>query len=552
MGWRSARLIGGAVFVLVVLGGLATLTARAQHQSRVQLEQRFVLRNTLGASFAASYVRSVVAAERVRAKDALSGRTVTPPQFARAVDALGFEAALLLDRRGRVLHVWPSKPSLVGTEISSRYVHLERALRGRVGVSNVVPSAARAVPVVAFAVPFASPSGRRVFSGAFAIGATPLAAYLNTALPFSGGELSLVDGRGSLIFDNRPGAHALAQLEEVDPALAAAIPRRSLGSYDREGDVRFFARHAIVGTPWHLVVSVPEAQLFAPVNGASRLLPWVLLAALAFAGLSTALLLARLSQHRAHLAEANAKLAERNEELRELDRLKDEFVALVSHELRTPLTSIIGFVSVLQRGKAGVLDAKQRNVLGIVERNAQRLLRLVGDLLVAARADAGKLVLEPEPLDLAALAREAVESARPQAETQDVEVLLETTGSTPLFADRARMLQVLDNLLSNAIKFSSKGGVIRVSVTAEQMQARIRVHDDGIGIPADEQARLFSRFFRATTATSREIGGTGLGLSIVKTIVDLHAGTIAFSSHEGAGSTFTVTLPLSAEQEAAA
>ncbi len=545
-------MVGACVLVLGLLGGLAFVTVRAQRESRQQLEERFELRNALGASFTSSYVRSVLSAERRRAQSLLDGERVSAQQFWRAVDALNFEAALLLDERGRVLRVWPSKPEILGTQVGARYAHLRAALRGEVGVSDVVLSAAEAKPVVAFAVPFEGSGGRRVFSGAFAIGDTPLAAYLKTALPFAGGELSLVDARGLLVIHNRPGAGSPIALEAADPALVTGMGEQTRGDYRRAGEVRFFSRHAVAGTPWELVVSVPKAQLLAPIGEFKALLPWLLFAAFAIAALSTALLLWRLADRRARLKTANRRLARSNQELRDLDRLKDEFVALVSHELRTPLTSIIGYISALQRGRAGVLPDEQRRLLDVAERNAQRLLRLVGDLLLAAKVDAGKLELEPELLELGTLARAAVETARPHADEREIGLSFTSSGVSLVFADRARLAQVLDNLISNAVKFTPAGGTVNVLLTVGTSRATIEVRDTGIGIPLGEQEQLFRRFFRASTATSREIQGTGLGLSIVKTIVELHQGTIECRSAEGVGTSFLVSFPLAAAEEAAA
>jgi signal transduction histidine kinase len=258
-----------------------------------------------------------------------------------------------------------------------------------------------------------------------------------------------------------------------------------------------------------------------------------------------------MARQQTELEALNSQLAETNEELRDLDRLKDEFVALVSHELRTPLTSIIGYVSALTRGRAGIVPTKQLEVLTIVDRNAQRLSRLVNDLLMAAQADAGELQLEAEPLELGTVVRQSVESARSRADDQRVLLMFSGADGTRVVADHGRLLQVFDNLVSNAIKFSPAGGTVDVRVSSEGGLAVIEVRDEGIGIPLAEQQLLFGRFFRASTATSREIQGTGLGLSIVKKIVELHQGTIEVSSREGVGTTFMVNLPLALSEEVA-
>jgi PAS domain S-box-containing protein len=238
------------------------------------------------------------------------------------------------------------------------------------------------------------------------------------------------------------------------------------------------------------------------------------------------------------------ELEDQNERLRELDRLKDEFVALVSHELRTPLTSIRGYLELVLDGEAGDLTDDQQEFLGIVERNAHRLLALVGDLLFLAQVEAGKLSLEIGAVDLSSIAAETVETARPLAEEKGVTLTL-ASGPLPLLAgDRVRLAQLLDNLVSNGVKFTPSGGRVDVRVRGERGTAVIEVRDTGMGIPAGEQQHLFERFFRAAKATEQAIPGTGLGLAISKAIVHAHGGRITVASEEGKGSTFRVALPI--------
>jgi two-component system, sensor histidine kinase and response regulator len=237
------------------------------------------------------------------------------------------------------------------------------------------------------------------------------------------------------------------------------------------------------------------------------------------------------------------ELEAQNERLRELDRLKDEFVALVSHELRTPLTSIRGYLELVLE-EEGALTDEQRQFLGVVERNAHRLLALVGDLLFLAQIEAGKLSLEVGAVDLSAIAAESVETARPLAEEKDITVTLATGPLALIAGDRARLAQLLDNLVSNGIKFTPPGGRVDVRVRGERGQAVIEVRDTGMGISSEEQEHLFERFFRTAKATEQAIPGTGLGLAISKAIVHAHGGRITFASSEGSGTTFRVSIPV--------
>jgi PAS domain S-box-containing protein len=237
------------------------------------------------------------------------------------------------------------------------------------------------------------------------------------------------------------------------------------------------------------------------------------------------------------------QLEEQNEQLRELDRLKDEFVALVSHELRTPLTSILGYLELVLEGDVGEINEEQEHFLRIIERNSGRLLRLVGDLLFVAQIEAGKIALERQDVDLAELARECVEAARPRATEKAIELVLVGDPGPAIEGDSTRLAQLLDNLVSNAIKFTPEGGRVGVTLVRANGRVLLAVSDNGMGISADEQQRLFQRFYRTEGATRQAIQGTGLGLTITKAIVEAHGGSISVESAEGEGTTFLVDLP---------
>ncbi|HET7567079.1 MAG TPA: ATP-binding protein [Gaiellaceae bacterium] len=227
---------------------------------------------------------------------------------------------------------------------------------------------------------------------------------------------------------------------------------------------------------------------------------------------------------------------------RELERLRDAFVAAVSHELRTPLTSISGFLEMLA-DEEHELGETGRGYLGIIRRSTARLLRIVEDLLLVAQIEADRLELQLGPADLREIAAATVEAAGPAAEDKGVALELLPGGPCPLEGDAHRLGQVLDNLVANAIKFTDAGGAVQVAVVHDGAWARATVSDTGVGIPTDEQGQLFSRFFRASTATRRAVPGTGLGLVIARAIVEGHGGGIALESVEGEGTRVTVALP---------
>jgi signal transduction histidine kinase len=245
------------------------------------------------------------------------------------------------------------------------------------------------------------------------------------------------------------------------------------------------------------------------------------------------------------LAEATQhQLALQNERLVEADRLKDEFVALISHDLRTPLTSIMGYVELaLDEDIEPELDEERRSYLKVVARSSERLLRLVDDLLFVARLQAGRLVLSPAELDLCGIAGQAVEEARPRAESK--ELALSFLGSSPVVveADKGRVFQLLDNLISNAIKFTPEGGRIDVRVVPALEGAVLEVSDTGVGLGPGEAELVFDRFFRSTHADAQGIPGTGLGLFIARAIAEAHGGRISASARQGGGTTFRIELP---------
>jgi signal transduction histidine kinase len=219
-----------------------------------------------------------------------------------------------------------------------------------------------------------------------------------------------------------------------------------------------------------------------------------------------------------------------------------QFLAAVSHELRTPLTSIISF-SELLRGEAASLSPDGVRFLDIIERNADRLLRLIDDVLMLNRIEAGGLPLDLAEVSLPDLAEDAVKSAGATAARSGVAIRLDV-GDGPLAqADPRRLAQVLDNLIGNAIKFSHVDGLVRVRLRYADGTWRIDVSDTGIGIPPDEAARLFGPFVRASNARIAGLPGSGLGLAIVKVLVEMHDGHVTVDSVLNEGTTVSVFLP---------
>ncbi len=237
-------------------------------------------------------------------------------------------------------------------------------------------------------------------------------------------------------------------------------------------------------------------------------------------------------------------------EFARVDQMKTEFVSTVSHELRTPLTSIKGYVDLVVDGEAGEINETQRGFLGIVQSNTDRLVGLINDLLDISRIEAGGLQLNITTVPLDQVIREVAVSLHNQIEEKELSLELALPQEPiQVRADRARITQVLTNLLSNAYKFTPEGGKISVSAKVTDSQVQVEVADTGTGISAQNQKRLFTKFFRVDSSTTQEVGGSGLGLTITKSIVEMHGGKIWVESEIGKGSTFSFTLPAVAPVE---
>jgi PAS domain S-box-containing protein len=239
---------------------------------------------------------------------------------------------------------------------------------------------------------------------------------------------------------------------------------------------------------------------------------------------------------------------------KEMERLKGEFVSTVSHELRTPLTSIRGSLGLITGGAVGKLPGKVREMIDVAEKNTERLINLVNDILDMEKIESGSMEFSFGPLDLARLVEQGIKTNHGYAEDQGVEFLLsESEADITVRGDGDRLMQVMANLLSNAAKFSPKGEKVEISVTRHNDWARVSVTDHGPGIPDEFQADVFSKFTQADASDTRQVGGTGLGLNISKTIIDKHDGNIGFDTHAGEGTTFYFEVPLFkeiAEEEA--
>jgi PAS domain S-box-containing protein len=257
---------------------------------------------------------------------------------------------------------------------------------------------------------------------------------------------------------------------------------------------------------------------------------------------------------------AQQRLVEQNARLLELDEQRKEFLATASHELSTPITAIISFCELII-GSDAELSQDTRDSLGVIQRGARRLLRLVGDLLLLTRAEAGGMPLDLAPVSVPDLVADVVRDAAPDAARQGISIEVSLEDGPPLLADQIRLHQVFDNLLSNAIKFTAgqaqdqdgdgrgeqppgQSSLVRVSATHDHLVWQVEVEDSGIGIPAGELGQIFDRFARASNARAASLPGSGLGLPVVKAIAEMHGGRVEVDSDQGRGTVFRVFLPI--------
>jgi PAS domain S-box-containing protein len=635
-----------------------------QHSGREGLAQRFQLRVKLMSDFVTSYVADLIEREQVQAAAFLTERTVDPRDFARSVAGFGYTAAVLLDDRGRVLQAAPADPALIGRDLTAHYAHLRNALeKGQSTVSPVVPSAVRGIPVVAFAVPFPTSQGRRVFSGAVDIRKSQLSSYLSTALSLRGARLQLVDASGAIVAANQPLDAAVPTLTTHNPALAEALGRHEHGRYEQDGNWWRYSSYAVPGTPWRLSATVEETVLFASVKdneiagraavSAAALVGLVVVGAttrarrsrrelqvseerfrqvfdnsrigmiltdpqgrITQANPAVCQLLGRsvpdlVGKHfntvthpddiavgKAEAAECRAgrsegftlqkryvhaegrtvegsvtcavlrdqagrprhfatqivdvterralerardrheaELASRAEQLQRANTQMADFIAMLTHDVRQPLTNIVAAGEMLLEDWGSLEDQTRHHYVRRMTVSGHRAGHLVSEILTLAQLDAGALVARPTRLDVAHAVRDAVAA---QGGAPDDAITAVAPGRTIGLADPTHLELILANLLGNATKYGAPP--VTVTVDDDPQHVRIRVSDQGEGVPDAFVPHLFDRFTRAETGVATTKTGTGLGLYLVRQLADASGIQIDYQPNLPRGSTFTLTL----------
>jgi signal transduction histidine kinase len=261
----------------------------------------------------------------------------------------------------------------------------------------------------------------------------------------------------------------------------------------------------------------------------------------------------KIVRHRTRaLAESEAQLRRKNEELRRLNAMREEFISIAAHELRTPMTSIVGYLDLMVEGKFSKLPPGMERPMVSLRRNAHRLKRLVDEMLDVSRIEAGRVALHRTACSLGDIVSDVVDELRPLAAAKHQSVTLEADPSPKVNGDADKIHQIVTNLMANAIRYTPERGAIKLMVDlAPQDQyagswVRLRVRDNGVGIPLSERSRIFEPFSDVNAAkhhTSEGPDSAGLGLYIARGLVDLHGGLITVDSQEGRFTEFTVLLP---------
>jgi signal transduction histidine kinase/CheY-like chemotaxis protein len=338
-------------------------------------------------------------------------------------------------------------------------------------------------------------------------------------------------------------AHLPIELPAIRETIQSGQPQRLCKTEVKDGDQTQFADG---------ILPAAQSQIVVPIRREGEVIGLLLLESVAPECFVAEALefLTRLSDHAA-IAISNAQLYAAVEAA---NIAKSDFVSFVSHELKTPMTSIRGYSDILAKGAVGPVTESQVQFLNIIRSNVDRMTILVGDLADVSRIEAGRLRLDFKAISLGEIVEEVVESARTQLEEKELTLTQHVPDNlSPVWADRTRLIQILTNMVSNAYKYTPQGG--RIAVHVEQVANRwdpdgapevvhVAVEDNGIGIPPEDQEKIFQKFFRSPDQKARESPGTGLGLNITKNLVEMQGGRIWFESEFRQGTTFHFTVPV--------
>jgi signal transduction histidine kinase len=544
---RGRRIAGLFVLTAAVLFGLgAWLLASSQSEDREQLRERFSNGATVATALIDSLFRSATASGAQTLGQQFGGdvSTQTLDDYAKRQQAV-FTA--IVDAAGNVVGKSSNAPAMPGADI------LPAAQKAGYAVSDVVDVNGTPAVVSAFAFPI-SPDGK---TQRFIVSASELEFFTQflsgsiQPLVQYGGNAYILDGGGRVL----GAASKQNPKNPISPSdtLRRLVRERPSASYHARGTDLFFAARPVANTGWHVAVAIPTEDLYEPVSGISRWLPWVIMAVLTLALMAIGVLIRRALDSAARLAEVNSQLEASQDRLRdraielqrsnaELQRSNaelEQFAYVASHDLSAPLRAVAGFSQLLGVRYKGKLDGDADQFITHMQDGVERMQRIIDDLLAYSRVD--RSGLQPEPIDLDAVLEEVLHSLAPEIEERKASVSHDALGAA--VGEPGQLAQVLQNLMSNGMKFTADGQPPQVHVSAHREDGRvfISVRDNGIGIDADHAEQIFKMFQRLHSAD--EYPGTGIGLAIAKKIIDRHGGRFTVEEAPGGGTVFTFDVP---------
>jgi signal transduction histidine kinase len=566
VGPRPAVLVGSALLVAALTSTFAYEVTDSQATSRRQAERSFAAEAKITSQLTSSLFTSSVSSAEAAAAKAFGSRVVDREALTALARRSGLTYAVVLGRNGKVLAETSEVSGRALGRLASPPPHVRAALRGQPWLSGLLPGGQSSY-VIEFAVPFQTRYGRRV--EVEGLNADALYGFLSGYVKQSGSSPArtayIVDGQNNLVAASGKGKLG----ERLSGPLVAGGNHRF-----HDGDtVRYVAAAPLANADWRVLLSEPTSALYPALAGSNSWVLFAVLAAFGVAGCASLAFLrgalvgaARVAETNRELAEMNATLEERVAERTAVAELRakelarsnaelEQFASVASHDLQEPLRKIRMYCERLPKRLGDLPSEEAASDLERMQNAAQRMQRLIDDLLSFARVTSRQRALEL--VDLGEIAGEVIGDLEPRIAELGARIEI---GELPIVAgDRGQLAQLLQNLVSNAVKFHREGVPPIIRIRAEALPGQpsrfageagvgsryaISVEDNGIGFEEEYAERVFSAFERLHSRSDYE--GTGIGLSIARKIAWRHNGEISATSTPGEGSTFTLTLPIPA------
>jgi signal transduction histidine kinase len=523
------------VLALLVLVVAAVFLADTQSRQREELRLRYADRSVVASALLDSLFRVAFAGARRDATARWMADRIPTEQLDQQAQIGNAAWLAVVDASGRVVGRSSRTPREALDRIAQRPVFIRAALlpNGGYGLGDVHGG------VVESAVGFRTPTGAQRIQ----VTGAPVSVYTQflagTLAPLTGSREArayVLDGEGHLMASIENGG---ARPRPSPPLLRELRSGGMSGTFDREGEERFYSARVLSMSRWRLVNTVGVDELYASAAGPSRWLPWLILAMTAIAFLWTALLVRRLVSTTAALQRANRELGRSNAELARSNADLEQFAYVASHDLSEPLRTVAGFSQLLAKQYRGRLDDDADLYIEHMTAGVDRMQQLIDDLLMYSRV--GRTPVGDEPVELDEVLEEVLHTIGPTLRERGARV---DSGQLPVVCgERSQLAQVLQNLIVNAVKFTAPGVTPKIHVGAIRSGRswRIMVRDNGIGIEPKQREAVFKMFGRLHTADAYP--GTGIGLALVKRIVERHGGRVWVDRAPGGGSVFSFTVP---------